>query len=155
QDAGSYIVFFSSRRRHTRSKRDWSSDVCSSDLQTIQFLRGTPYIYQGEEIGMTNPNYTSIEEYNDIETHNNYQILLDKGVSEAEALEIIQAKSRDNGRTPVQWDDSDHAGFTTGNPWLNVAPNYKEVNATNELANGQIFSYYQELIKLRREYDVI
>ncbi|MBG9977962.1 alpha,alpha-phosphotrehalase [Ruoffia tabacinasalis] len=123
--------------------------------QTIQFLRGTPYIYQGEEIGMTNPNYTSIEEYNDIETHNNYQILLDKGVSEAEALEIIQAKSRDNGRTPVQWDDSDHAGFTTGNPWLNVAPNYKEVNATNELANGQIFSYYQELIKLRREYDVI
>lgn len=123
--------------------------------QTIQFLRGTPYIYQGEEIAMTNPNFTSIEQYDDIETHNNYRILLEKGISEQVAMEIIQAKSRDNSRTPVQWDDSDNAGFTTAKPWLSVASNYKEVNAKNELAHGRVFKYYQELIKLRREYDVI
>lgn len=123
--------------------------------QAIQLLRGTPYIYQGEEIGMTNPNFESIEQYKDIETLNNYQILLDQGKSEKEAMEIIQAKSRDNSRTPVQWDDSENAGFTTGEPWLDVANNYHEVNAANELANGRIFKYYQDLIQLRREYDVI
>lgn len=123
--------------------------------QAIQLLRGTPYIYQGEEIGMTNPNYDSIDQYKDIETLNNYQILLDRGVSEEEAIAIIQSKSRDNSRTPVQWDSSEHAGFTTGTPWLAVADNYPEVNAEKELSEGKIFRYYQELIKLRREYDVI
>lgn len=123
--------------------------------QTIQFLRGTPYIYQGEEIGMTNPDYTSIEDYNDIETLNNYRIMLEKGISEREALEIIQAKSRDNGRSPMQWDDSRHAGFTAGKPWLKVADNYQTVNVANELKNGRIFSYYQRLIQLRKEEDII
>lgn len=123
--------------------------------QTIQFLRGTPYIYQGEEIGMTDPDYTSIDQYNDIETHNNYQIMLDKGYSEAEAFEIILAKSRDNSRTPMQWDDSEHAGFTTGQPWLKVADNYKTINVKNELENGRIFPYYQALIRLRKEYKII
>lgn len=123
--------------------------------QAIQLLRGTPYIYQGEEIGMSNPNYDSIDQYKDIETLNNYQILLDRGVSEEEAIAIIQSKSRDNSRTPVQWDSSEHAGFTTGTPWLAVADNYPEVNAEKELSEGKIFRYYQELIKLRREYDVI
>jgi len=123
--------------------------------QTIQFLRGTPYIYQGEEIGMTDPDYTSIDQYNDIETHNNYQIMLDKGYSEAEAFEIILAKSRDNSRTPMQWDDSEHAGFTTGQPWLKVADNYKTINVKNELENGRIFPYYQALIRLRKEYEII
>lgn len=123
--------------------------------QTIQFLRGTPYIYQGEEIGMTNPNFDSIDQYKDIETLNNYKILLDRGVSEEEAMAIIQSKSRDNSRTPVQWDDSDHAGFTSGTPWLAVADNYPQVNAAKELADGQIFKYYQDLIKLRRDYDII
>lgn len=123
--------------------------------QSIQLLRGTPYIYQGEEIGMTNPNFDSIDQYKDIETLNNYKILIDRGVSEKEAMEIIQAKSRDNSRTPVQWDATDHAGFTTGTPWLAVADNHKELNATKELTEGRIFKYYQDLIKLRREYDVI
>ena len=123
--------------------------------QTIQFLRGTPYIYQGEEIGMTNPSYTSIEQYNDIETHNNYRIMLENGYSEEKAFEIILAKSRDNSRTPMQWDDSEHAGFTTGKPWLEVATNYPEINVKNELTNGRIFPYYQRLISLRKEYEVI
>lgn len=123
--------------------------------QTIQFLRGTPYIYQGEEIGMTDPDYTSIDQYNDIETHNNYQIMLDKGYSEAKAFEIILAKSRDNSRTPMQWDDSENAGFTTGKPWLKVADNYKTINVKNELENGRIFPYYQALIRLRKEYEII
>lgn len=123
--------------------------------QTIQFLRGTPYIYQGEEIGMTDPDYTSIDQYNDIETHNNYQIMLDKGYSEAKAFEIILAKSRDNSRTPMQWDDSENAGFTTGQPWLKVADNYKTINVKNELENGRIFPYYQALIRLRKEYEII
>lgn len=118
---------------------------------SIQFLRGTPYIYQGEEIGMTNPNYQVLSEYDDIETHNNFKIMLDKGISEKEALTIIQSKSRDNSRTPMQWDDSEHAGFTTGKPWLNVAANYPSVNVAQELNNPNgIFAYYQKLIQLRK-----
>ena len=118
---------------------------------TIQCLRGTPYIYQGEEIGMTNPNFETIEDYDDIETHNNYRILLDKGMSKEEAITIIQSKSRDNSRTPMQWNSSPHAGFTSGTPWLKVADNYRTVNVEAELAkeNG-IFSYYQDLIALRK-----
>lgn len=123
--------------------------------QTIQLMRGTPYIYQGEEIGMTNPNYDSIDQYNDVETKNNYAILLEKGVSEQEAIEIIQAKSRDNSRTPIQWDDSKHAGFTNGTPWLDVASNYKQVNVDKELNQSGIFEYYQRLIQLRKQYPVI
>ena len=121
----------------------------------LYLMRGMPFIYQGEEIGMTNPSYTSIEQYNDIETHNNYRIMLENGYSEEKAFEIILAKSRDNSRTPMQWDDSEHAGFTTGKPWLEVATNYPEINVKNELANGRIFPYYQKLISLRKEYDVI
>ncbi|WP_124057765.1 alpha,alpha-phosphotrehalase [Vaginisenegalia massiliensis] len=123
--------------------------------QTIQFLRGTPYIYQGEEIGMTNPDFAEIDLYDDVETHNNYQLLLAKGVSPAEAMSIIQAKSRDTSRTPMQWDDSPHAGFTQGQPWLSVAPNYPQINVERELSQGHIFNYYQNLIRLRKEYDVI
>lgn len=123
--------------------------------QAIQLMRGTPYIYQGEEIGMTNPNYDSINQYNDVETKNNYAILLEKGASEQEAIEIIQAKSRDNSRTPVQWDDSKHAGFTKGTPWLGVANNYRQVNVAKELNRSGIFEYYQRLIQLRKQYPVI
>lgn len=130
-------------------------ETSSMLAQTIHFLRGTPYVYQGEEIGMTNPNFASIEDYNDIETKNNYQILLDKGLSEDKAMEIIQAKSRDNSRTPMQWNSEQHAGFTTGEPWLKVASNYKEINAEREVKEGKIFAYYQYLIKLRRNYDII
>lgn len=123
--------------------------------QTIHFMRGTPYVYEGEEIGMTNPDFDQIEDYNDIETLNNYKILLDKGHSESDAMEIIQFKSRDTSRTPMQWDDSENAGFTTGTPWLKVADNYKDINVEKELDNGKIFPYYQKLIALRHELPII
>ncbi|HFI0463960.1 TPA: alpha,alpha-phosphotrehalase [Streptococcus suis] len=117
----------------------------------IQLLRGTPYIYQGEEIGMTDPNYQSIDDFVDIETHNNYQILLDKGLSQEEALAIIQAKSRDNSRTPMQWDASMNAGFTSGRPWLKVASNYPQVNVeADKNRSKSIYAYYQNLIQLRQ-----
>lgn len=123
--------------------------------QTIHMMRGTPYIFEGEEIGMTNPDFEDIHDYNDIETHNNYQILLDKGVSEEEAMEIIKFKSRDTSRTPMQWDDTENAGFTTGTPWLKVADNYKDINVEKELASGKIFPYYQKLIQLRHDMPII
>ncbi|MFJ8450945.1 alpha,alpha-phosphotrehalase [Aerococcus viridans] len=123
--------------------------------QTIHMMRGTPYIFEGEEIGMTNPDFDDINDYNDIETFNNYQILLDKGVSEEEAMEIIKFKSRDTSRTPMQWDDSENAGFTTGTPWLKVADNYKDINVAKELENGKIFPYYQKLIALRHKLPII
>lgn len=123
--------------------------------QTIHLLRGTPYIFHGEEIGMSNPNFDSIKDYRDVETQNAYKQLLEDGVSEDEALTIIQEKSRDNGRTPMQWNDSEHAGFTTGEPWLDVAPNYKAVNATVEDPSRRIFKYYQNLIQLRKNYPII
>lgn len=123
--------------------------------QTIHLLRGTPYIFHGEEIGMSNPNFDSIKDYRDVESQNAYKQLLEDGVSEEEALTIIQKKSRDNGRTPMQWNDSEHAGFTTGKPWLDVAPNYKAVNTTVEDPSRRIFKYYQKLIQLRKNYPII
>lgn len=123
--------------------------------QTIHMMRGTPYIFEGEEIGMTNPDFDDINDYNDIETFNNYQILLDKGLSKEEAMDIIKFKSRDTSRTPMQWDDSENAGFTTGTPWLKVADNYKDINVAKELENGKIFPYYQKLIALRHKLPII
>lgn len=122
---------------------------------TIHLLRGTPYIYQGEEIGMTNPNFDSIDDYQDVESHNAYKALLDRGLDPDQALGIIQDKSRDNGRTPMQWTGRDQAGFTTGQPWLNLAPNYKEVNTQVPDPSQKIFTYYQKLIRLRKDYKVI
>lgn len=122
---------------------------------TIHLLRGTPYIYQGEEIGMTNPNFDSIDDYQDVESHNAYKALLDRGLDPDQALGIIQDKSRDNGRTPMQWTGGDQAGFTTGQPWLNLAPNYKEVNTQVPDPSQKIFTYYQKLIRLRKDYKVI
>lgn len=125
-------------------------------LATVtHLLRGTPYIYQGEEIGMTNPGYQELAQYNDVETHNNYRIMREKGYSHEKAMDIIQAKSRDNSRTPMQWDGTAHAGFTKATPWLEVAANYPTINVEKELAEGQIYAYYQELIRLRKEHDVI
>ncbi|RKD28768.1 alpha,alpha-phosphotrehalase [Thermohalobacter berrensis] len=123
---------------------------------TIHMLRGTPYIYQGEEIGMTNPYFDSIDLYKDVESINYYNILKDQGKDEKEIIKILQAKSRDNSRTPMQWDTSENAGFTTGTPWISVAKNYKEINTENALNNkDSVFYHYQNLIKLRKEYDVI
>ncbi|OIJ14902.1 glucohydrolase [Anaerobacillus arseniciselenatis] len=123
----------------------------------LHMLKGTPYIYQGEEIGMTNVRFDSIEEYNDIEIHNMYgEKVIEGNEDHQRVMEAIYVKGRDNARTPVQWDDSENAGFTTGTPWLKVNPNYKEINAKKALEDkDSIFYYYQKLIQLRKEHDII
>ncbi|MBA2175091.1 alpha,alpha-phosphotrehalase [Halobacillus locisalis] len=123
---------------------------------TIHMMQGTPYIYQGEEFGMTNPGFESIDRYRDVESLNMYKEFREKGYSEEEIIAILKQKSRDNSRTPVQWNDRKHAGFTDGTPWIDVADNYKEVNAEKVMnEEGSVFKYYQKLIQLRKEYDII
>lgn len=121
---------------------------------TIHFLRGTPFIYQGEELGMVNPDYQSMDEYVDVECKNAYQELLDKGMSEDEAFSIIKAKSRDNSRVPMHWDDSKYAGFSQVKPWL-LPTHQDEINVKKELAEGEVFAFYQKLIALRKQEAVI
>lgn len=121
----------------------------------IHGLKGTPYIYQGEEIGMTNAGYTSIDEYMDIESLNYYNILKLQGKSEEEVIRILGAKSRDNSRTPMQWDASENAGFTKGTPWSKVCDRYKEINTESRHEPDSVFQYYKELVKLRKELPVI
>jgi oligo-1,6-glucosidase len=117
----------------------------------LYMMQGTPYLYQGEELGMTNCAFGGIENYNDIESRGAYRTLKAAGVSEEEAMRVIAYKSRDNARTPMQWSDEPNAGFTTGTPWLRVNPNYKTINAKAELADdASVFRYYQNLIALRR-----
>jgi oligo-1,6-glucosidase len=120
-------------------------------------LQGTPYIYQGEEIGMTNVAFDSIEDYRDVETLNIYkEVVEEKGGDPQETLKIIHAKSRDNARTPMQWNAGEQAGFTRGTPWIKVNPNYTEINAERALDDpDSIFHYYQKLIQLRKENPVI
>ncbi|MCM3598407.1 alpha,alpha-phosphotrehalase [Metabacillus idriensis] len=123
---------------------------------TIHMMQGTPYIYQGEEFGMTNPKFESINEYRDVETLNTFEILKNAGKSEEEIIEILKSKSRDNSRTPVQWNDSKHAGFTAGTPWIKPASNYPEINAENALQDeNSVFYHYQKLIQLRKDIDLI
>lgn len=119
-------------------------------------LRGTPYVYQGEEIGMTNTDFTSIDQYKDVESLNYYNIMLENGKSPEEALHIINERSRDNGRTPMQWDTSENTGFSKGEPWIGVNGNYKEINAQEQVSRtDSVFAYYKKLIELRKKYDVI
>lgn len=120
------------------------------------FMRGTPYIYQGEELGMTNAHFTAIGQYRDVESLNYYKILQEQGHTAAEALEILAARSRDNGRTPMQWSDAPHAGFTTGTPWIGVVDNYTAINAASQVDDpDSIFSWYRTLVALRKQYKVI
>lgn len=121
---------------------------------SIHLSRGTPYIYMGEEIGMIDPDYDSMEDYADVESFNAYQMLLNAGKTPEEAFKIIQVKSRDNSRTPMQWDDSANAGFTSGTPWLKVGKFYPEINVENEI-QGPIFTFYQKLIALRKKLPLI
>lgn len=121
---------------------------------SIHLSRGTPYIYMGEEIGMLDPDYSSMDDYVDIESLNAYQKMLDEGKSQEEAFSIIRAKSRDNSRVPMQWDDSTNAGFSEGAPWLKVGKSYKEINVAKE-KTGPIFTFYQELIRLRKQLPII
>jgi trehalose-6-phosphate hydrolase len=123
---------------------------------TIHMMQGTPYIYQGEEFGMTDPKFDNIDDYRDVESLNIYHIKKKEGMSEREILEILKQKSRDNSRTPVQWNAKDHAGFTTGTPWIHTAKNNQEVNAEQALSDkNSIFYHYQKLIQLRKEYDIM
>lgn len=122
----------------------------------IHCLRGTPYIYQGEELGMTNAEFQEISKYRDVESLNHFQILQEKGLNETQAYQILQVHSRDNSRTPMQWSEEDQAGFTKGKPWIEVNENYKKINARQQLKDpDSIFHYYKKLVSLRKEYDVI
>ncbi|VPN92842.1 alpha,alpha-phosphotrehalase [Streptococcus pneumoniae] len=121
---------------------------------SIHLSRGTPYIYMGEEIGMIDPDYDSMADYVDVESLNAYQMLLEEGKSQQEAFQIIQAKSRDNSRIPMQWDASENAGFSTGTPWLKAGKSHKYINVENEI-QGPIFTFYQDLIRLRKEMPII
>lgn len=117
-------------------------------------MQGTPYIYQGEELGMTNVQY-DIEDYKDCEIINMYHERLEKGYSKDEIMKSIYAKGRDNARTPMQWDDSANAGFTTGTPWIKVNDNYDKINAKSQVDDpDSIFSCYKKLVQLRKDYPV-
>ncbi|WP_242266266.1 MULTISPECIES: alpha,alpha-phosphotrehalase [unclassified Bacillus cereus group] len=122
----------------------------------MHMLQGTPYIYQGEEIGMTNPKFESIEQYRDVESLNIYDIKLKEGLSKEEIIGILKQKSRDNSRTPMQWNEEMNSGFTTSTPWISVAENFKEINVEKALEDKEsVFYHYKKLIELRKTYDVI
>lgn len=144
-----------SRLGNDKEYRELSAKMLAS---SVHMMQGTPYIYQGEEIGMTNPHYTSIDQYRDLESTNMFDIMVnqEKSVSEAEMLEILDQKSRDNSRTPMQWNGTSNAGFSQGTPWLSVANNYRQVNAESALTNQEsVFYFYKKLIQLRKDIDVI
>lgn len=122
----------------------------------VHMLRGTPYIYQGEEIGMTNAYFDTISQYKDVESINYHKILMDSGLSDEEAMKIVMERSRDNGRTPMQWNDEINGGFSKGTPWIESIKNYKEINVKNQIDDeDSIFNYYRKLIALRKEHRVI
>lgn len=123
---------------------------------SLHMLQGTPYIYQGEEIGMTDPKFTSIDQYRDIETLNAYRSLRNQGLDEETIMKVIGQKSRDNSRTPVQWTDEENAGFTTGTPWIGIPNNYREINVEAAIKDkNSIFYTYQQLIDIRHKHDII
>ena len=122
----------------------------------VHFMQGTPYIYQGEELGMTNAHFTTIEEYRDVESLNYYQILLENGKSKEEALHILSERSRDNSRTPMQWSAEKNARFSQAEPWIKVQKNYKTINTeVEEKESDSILNFYKKLIQLRKELPVI
>lgn len=123
---------------------------------SIHMLRGTPYIFQGEELGMTNPYYTDINQYRDVESRNYYNIMIQQGKTEQEALKIIQERSRDNGRTPMQWSTDEYAGFSGELPWIGIPDNYTYINVEEEKKDADsVLNYYKELISLRKRETVI
>ena len=154
-----YLANHDQPRAVSRFGNDHQFRVESAKLLAtfIHMQQGTPYIYQGEEIGMTNVAFESINDYRDVETLNMYKEMVEeKGVDPKDMLKIFHAKSRDNARTPVQWDSSDQAGFTAGTPWIKVNPNYKEVNVAQALADpDSVFHYYKKLIRLRKENPIM
>ena len=121
-------------------------------LAALNFmLRGLPFIYQGQELGMENLPITSIDEVDDISARDEYRVALEAGLSPDEALKAISVYSRDNARTPMQWSSEANAGFTTGRPWLKVTPNYTSINAATQTADeDSVYSFYKKLIALRK-----
>ena len=123
----------------------------------LHMMQGTPYVYQGEELGMTNTVFKSVDDFRDLESINAYRELIESGLyTKEDMFPKIAHKSRDNARTPMQWDASDNAGFTTGTPWIAVNPNYKKINVEDQLKReDSVFHYYQKLIRLRKENEII
>ncbi len=122
----------------------------------IHLMRGTPYIYQGEEIGMTNPHYEKISQYRDVESLNYYEILLQQGKTKADALSILAARSRDNSRTPMQWSCGKNGGFSDHSPWMDLADNYLEIHVEKQREEpDSVFSFHKRLIEMRKEMEVI
>lgn len=122
----------------------------------LHMLQGTPYIYQGEEIGMTDPHFDSIQQYRDVESRNAYDNLMQQGIDESEVLTILGQKSRDNSRTPIQWTSEKQAGFTSGTPWIDIPNNAEHINVEAAIEDTtSVLHTYRELIKLRHEHDII
>lgn len=137
----------------TEENRQRSAKMLAISLHGLQ---GTPYIFQGEELGMTNPGFSRIDQYRDVESLNAYDMLRDKGLSYQEVIEILKEKSRDNARTPMHWDDSRNGGFTDGDPWIEVAGNYSEINAEKAVEdNNSVFYTYKKLIDLRHNMEIL
>jgi oligo-1,6-glucosidase len=143
-----------SRFGNDKEYRVESAKMLATFLHT---LKGTPYIYQGEELGMTNVRFDTIDDYRDIEILNMYrEKVIENGEDVQKVMETIYVKGRDNARTPMQWDESEHAGFTTGTPWLKVNPNFKEINAKRAAADpNSVFHYYRNLIQLRKQNPIM
>lgn len=139
----------------------WGNDKeylreCSTSLGLMYFMmQGTPFIYQGQEIGMTNVEFKNIDEYDDVRTKNMYNIKISEGMSHDEIMKLIGATSRDNSRTPMQWDDTENAGFTTGKPWMGVNPNYKDINVANQLNDPEsVLNFYKKMINIKKENEI-
>lgn len=162
EDGGGWNALFWNNHDQPRANnrfgdvKNYPYETATMLAQTMHMMRGTPYIYMGEEIGMSDPNYDSIYDYKDIESHNAYEMLIKEGKSSEEAFYIISKKSRDNSRTPMQWDSSENAGFSNIKPWLRVNSNYRQINVESALSNkNSVYYYYKELIELRKEKDII
>lgn len=162
EDGGGWNALFWNNHDQPRANnrfgdvKNYPYETATMLAQTMHMMRGTPYIYMGEEIGMSDPNYDSIYDYKDIESHNAYEMLIKEGKSSEEAFSIISKKSRDNSRTPMQWDSSENAGFSNINPWLRVNSNYRQINVESALSNkNSVYYYYKKLIELRKEKDII
>ena len=141
--------------RYADTKNYWyeSSTLLAT---TTHLMRGTPYIYQGEELGQTITDFTSMDQYRDVETLNYYQIIQERGHTPEEAFAIVHARSRDDGRYPMAWDSSPAAGFTSGTPWIGIPANHAQINAADEMADPHsVYAYFKRLIDLRKELDVI
>ena len=124
--------------------REYRNESAKMLATAMHMLQGTPYIYQGEEIGMTNPKFESIEQYRDVESLNIYDIKLEEGLSKEEIIGILKQKSRDNSRTPMQWNEEMNSGFTTSTPWISVAENFKEINVEKALEDKEsVFYHYK------------